>query len=49
MDEVMKQIKLEDKTPEIVMEAVGVDEVTANFILAIERDEIEGDALIFDA
>ena len=32
-----------EKTPELLMEVLGVDEVTARFILAQERGQIDGD------
>jgi hypothetical protein len=33
------------KTPEIIMAATGVDEITARFIHAIETGELEGDVI----
>jgi hypothetical protein len=33
----------QDKTPELVMEVLGVDKTTARFIIAQERGEIDGD------
>jgi hypothetical protein len=33
----------QDKTPELVMEVLGVDKTTARFIIAQERSEIDGD------
>jgi hypothetical protein len=41
----MKEIRPEDKTPEIIMAATGVDEITAGFIHAIETGELEGDVI----
>jgi hypothetical protein len=43
MDEV-RSIKVADETPERVAELFGVDPETAEFMIAIERGEIQGDA-----
>jgi hypothetical protein len=39
----MDVIRQEDKTPELLMEVLGVDRLTAEFILSIENGEINGD------
>jgi hypothetical protein len=43
MDEMKRTITIEEQTPQMLMEILGVDEIEANMILAIERGEIEGD------
>lgn len=38
----------EKEIVKIVMETYGVDEVKANFIIALERGEIDGDIVIIE-
>lgn len=38
-------ITTEDKTREMLIEILGIDEIEANMILAIERGQIDGDVV----
>lgn len=38
----------DDETARLTADALGVDEITARFIIAIERGEIDGDLIVLD-